>query len=135
VGKYLGKVLLIDDSAEERMMLAEELRRSQWIVEAVANARVGVDAAMTGQPDVIVTTAQTKSLARTLRSCIDHDVVIVGLANLTAAERAAAIAGGFDEVFRKPVAASLLHDFLSARIGVRSATPDRKTTKVTKLRR
>ncbi len=137
----MGKVLLIDDDVERRTSLAEALRRHRWIVETANGGRAGLDAAMRDQPDVVVTDLilsdiASLSFARSLRTFIEHDVVIVGLANELEALHSQARAAGFDEVFAKPVDVDQLHARLV--VGAVSNSPDldeRATSEIDRIRR
>lgn len=135
----LGKVLLIDES-DDRTSLAEALRRRGWIVETVSTGRLGIDAAMKNQPDIVVTElvlpeVQGLNYARTLRTCIEHDVLVVGITTELDALHAQARAAGFDEVRPKPVDVDGLHELLLSHRFPRSGRSDaRATRKMEKLK-
>src|SRR3954454_13782416 len=86
VANHLGKGLVVYESLDDRQQLADALRGLHWLVEVAPTGELGIDAAMKQQPDVIIAqVANSGSLrvtyARTLRTCIEHDALIVGLTN------------------------------------------------------
>jgi len=139
---YLGTVLVIDDDHDLRLSLAEDLRRLNWIVETAATGQTGIDAAMKGQPDIVITElalpdVQALSFARTLRSCIEDDALIVGITSTPAQLQADARTSGFDLVFAKPVDVDALQAALVARPAAKRLDDDnaRATTKMDRLKR
>jgi CheY-like chemotaxis protein len=133
VTTYFGKVLVIDDAIDDRLSLAEQLRSLRWLTETAPNGRTGIDAAMKGQPDVVISAivlpdVQGVHYARTLRSCIEHDIVIVGLGGHGDAP-------GFDIVFARPIDVGALHTWLLARVQPTDDSERRPTTKIKKLSR
>jgi DNA-binding response OmpR family regulator len=128
---FLGKLLLIDSDFEARMRLGDALRLRRWIVETAPNAKLGLDAATQGQPNIVITElalpdASGLHFSRSLRTCIEHDAVIVGVSVFGPEELEAARSAGFDEVFAKPVDLERLHRFLVASVGPEAAVPDRR---------
>jgi DNA-binding response OmpR family regulator len=140
VPTYLGKVLLIDDDLARRLSLAEALRAQQWLVETATGGRAGLDAAMKAQPDAVVTDLvlsdiASLSFARSLRTFIEHDVVIVGLSAELETLDSQARAAGFDEVFTNPVDVAQLHAHLTGAMNLTGDLDERATNEIERIRR
>jgi DNA-binding response OmpR family regulator len=135
-----GPILLIDDEIDERVALAEALRDRRWIVETAGTGRLGIDAAMKVQPRAVVTELVMADVshvhfARSLRTCVENDVVIVGITRGSAEILAEAKVAGLDEVFTKPVNITALDRYLAAALGLASDPDDRATTEMPRLKR
>lgn len=102
------RALIIDDEDESRHATARVFGSRGWTVETAHDLRSGIDAAMTHQPDVIVTELllpDVKSLqfARSLRSAVEHDIQVVALSRATPELLDEARREGFDLVLAKPL--------------------------------
>ena len=109
------RVLLIDDNDEHRRTLANALRARGWGVDAARNGREGLDIAARVQPDVVVTElilpdVRGFQFGRSLRSMVDHDLVVVALTRLGPELHGRALTAGFNHVQTKPLDVDELHD-------------------------
>jgi two-component system OmpR family response regulator len=108
------RILLIDDNDDQRSMLATALRSRGWSVEIARNAKRGVDAALRSQPEIVVTElilpdTRGFDFARSLRSMVEHDLLVIALTRVSEQLHKRALAAGFDFVLRKPFAVEVLH--------------------------
>jgi DNA-binding response OmpR family regulator len=102
------RVLLVDDNDEHRRMLANALRQRGWSVELARTGREGLDAAARVQPDVIVTELILPDVrgfhfGRSLRSIIEHDIVVIAVTRIGEELHGRALKSGFDHVLPKPL--------------------------------
>jgi DNA-binding response OmpR family regulator len=102
------RVLLIDDNDEHRRMLGSSLRARGWSVELARTGREGLDVAARVQPDVVVTElilpdVRGFQFGRSLRSMIEHDIVVIAVTRIGEELHGRALEAGFDHVLRKPL--------------------------------
>ena len=126
-------VLCSDD--EERRSWCAQLAAFGWRIYEAREIQAAIALAQTQQPHVVVTAVALPSgsgshFVRALRSVVEHDVKIVGIAE--AADLASALTdGGFDLVVTRPV------DFaaLQSSISVAEDHEDKKlTTRLPRLK-
>lgn len=108
------RLLLIDDNDDLRTSLARGLRSLGWSVEIACNAKDGLDAAAKAQPLVVVTELILPDIrgfnfARSLRSMVEHDLVVIALTRVAQELHGRALTSGFDHVESKPSNAEQLH--------------------------
>lgn len=113
------RVLLIDDNDDQRSTLANALRSRGWSVEIARNGKQGVDAALRVQPEIVLTELILPDVrgfdyARSLRSMVDHDLVVIALTRVTEELHGRALASGYDLVQRKPYPVDDLHQCMLA---------------------
>lgn len=110
-----GNVLVIDGDDDARHATADALRELGWRVYGARELRAAVELAMEYQPSAIISELALPgaigfAFVRTLRSAVDHDILIVGLTSEPPNQFDEARAAGFDEVFAKPADTSHIHD-------------------------
>lgn len=96
------------------MATANALRELGWKVYGANELRTAVELAMEYQPHAIITeltlpAVRGYAFVRTLRSAVDHDLVLVGLTRLSS-EQIDAARGMFDAIFVKPADIALVHE-------------------------
>lgn len=102
------RMLVVDPNEETRLTVAEHYRARGWLVFAAATTRQAIDLALDNQPDVIVVelfmpNVDPRHLLRTLRSSVEHDVRIVGVAQMSPTQFEHARQAGADAVVRRPL--------------------------------
>jgi len=107
------RVLLIDDNDDQRSILASALRSRGWTVEAARNGAQGIAAAQRAQPEVVLTELILPDVrgfdyARSLRSMVDHDLVVIAVTRIPEELHRRALSAGFDLIVRKPLEADEL---------------------------
>jgi CheY-like chemotaxis protein len=80
-----SQLLVVDPNEETRRMVVDHYDAQGWRVREAATTRDAIDVALEQQPDVMIVEfympqVEARHLFRTLRSSVEHDVVIVGLA-------------------------------------------------------
>jgi two-component system CheB/CheR fusion protein len=117
------RILVADDYADGREMLAFFLERQGHAVATAADGADAIAVASTFKPDVAILDigmpgVSGHAVARELRSQLGNAVTLVALSGLgEAADKARAADAGFDYHFTKPVDIAALSKFLA---GVRS---------------
>jgi DNA-binding response OmpR family regulator len=111
-----GIVIVIDDDDDARQLTADALRELGWKVYGAAELRSAVELAMEYQPRAIITELTLPAVhgyafVRTLRSAVDHDLMLVGLTKLPSPQIDAARTL-FDAVFEKPADITHIHERL-----------------------
>jgi DNA-binding response OmpR family regulator len=111
------RILLIDDNDDHCGQLARALRSRGWTVEIALNAKQGHDAAGRVQPELVISELILPDIrgfnfARSLRSMVEHDLVVIGLTRISEELHTRALAAGFDLVKRKPCSADALHEHM-----------------------
>jgi DNA-binding response OmpR family regulator len=101
------RVLLIDASDDQRSLLANALRARGWRVEIARNGKQGFDAAARVQPEIVVTELVLPDIrgfdfARSLRTAVEHDLLVIALTCIPEALHKQVLAAGFDHVVGKP---------------------------------
>lgn len=101
-------VLVVDDDEVSRRVTALVFEARGWTVDTAYDLRSAIDAAMRHQPQLIVTElllpdVHSLQFARSLRTVVDHDVVVVALTRATAETLDQARRDGFDVAFCKPL--------------------------------
>lgn len=102
------RVLIVDDDAAARDELARALAGRGWLVEMVGELASAITVAIANQPTIIVTElllpdVTSLQFARSLRSAVDNDVLLVAVSRAGADILEHARAAGFDLVFGKPL--------------------------------
>jgi len=110
----MKRLLLVDHHADEARELASQLRSRGWDVTIAATARTAFDMLPRVRPDAVIAElslpdAQGLHIARSLRSMVDHDIVVIALTRLVDQHGEHALAAGFDHVARKPAHVDALH--------------------------
>lgn len=111
---HARRLLLIDDNDDQRSMLANALRSRGWSVETARTGKDGLDAAVKAQPLVVITELILPDIrgfnfARSLRSMVEHDLVVIALTRVSPELHGRALTSGFDHVASKPIDADQLH--------------------------
>jgi DNA-binding response OmpR family regulator len=86
-------------------------------VIVATDVRTAVERAGNEQPFAIITElvlpdARGYYFARTLKTMVEHDVVVIGVTRVDARELDDALEAGFDVAFAKPVDIEMLHALL-----------------------
>lgn len=106
------RVLVVDDSAENRELLSRYLRAKGFVVELANDGQAGVECAVRWRPDVVLMDLQMPTLdgweaTRTLRSHPEPEVAAVPIIAVTAlampGDRERALEAGADAYLTKPV--------------------------------
>jgi DNA-binding response OmpR family regulator len=109
-------VLIVDDEAAcDR--LARELCARGWNVIVATDVRTAVERAGDEQPfaiisELVLPDARGYNFARTLKTMVEHDVVVIGVTQVDARQFDDALKAGFDVAFAKPVDIEALHALL-----------------------
>jgi len=113
------RILVADDYADGREMLAFFLGRQGHTVATAADGPDAITLASTFKPDVAILDigmpgVSGHTVARELRSQLGREVTLVALSGLgEAADKARAADAGFDHHFTKPVDITALSKFLA----------------------
>lgn len=110
-------VLLVDDDEAARDELSRELCARGWNVIVASDVRTAVERAGDEQPFAIISElmlpdARGYNFARTLKTMVEHDVVVIGVTQVDAREFEGALKAGFDVALEKPVDIETLHALL-----------------------
>jgi DNA-binding response OmpR family regulator len=113
-----GRVLLIDKIGDALDALVAGLRARSWEVDVAGTVQAAIECAIRSQPEAVVTEltlpdVKAHHFARTMRSCVEHDLVVVGVAH---APDALATDAGCDAVFAKPIEIDQLAGYLARSI-------------------
>ena len=117
------RVLLVEDSEDNQVLIARFLGAAGMHVEVAGNGREGIDKAQSGQYDLIVMDIQMPGVdgheaARTLRR-FGYDKPIIALtAHALKEDKERAYANGFSEYLTKPIDPSVLIQTLEERLSV-----------------
>src|ERR1051326_1772442 len=100
-------VLVIEDDEDTRRATIEQLLDRGLVVSAARDMRTAIDACALHRPEVIITElalpgARGYQFARSLRSFVEHDVIVVAATHMSARLFPQAVRAGFDYVFAKP---------------------------------
>ncbi|HEY5920959.1 MAG TPA: response regulator [Kofleriaceae bacterium] len=111
------RVLLVDDNDDQRSLLANALRARGWSVHIARNGKQGVDTAQRVQPEIVLTElilpdVRGLDYARSLRSMVEHDLLVIALTRVPPELHGRALASGYDHVHRKPFNADDLHQHM-----------------------
>ena len=103
-----SQLLVVDPNEDTRRLVAQHYDAQGWRVRDAATTREAIDIAFEQQPDVMIVEfhmpqVDPRHLFRTLRSSVEHDVVIVGLATPSPALDEQAKQSSADVVFPKPI--------------------------------
>ena len=115
-----GRLLLVDDAADVRMLLQVLLELDGWTVGLASDGPSGLAAALQERPDVVVLDVQLPGLSgpEVLRALRRHSetaaIPVVFLTGGPAADDAGLLALGARGVLRKPVDAGTVGDQLTA---------------------
>lgn len=128
------KRILIVEGSDFRFELAEHFQTLGWRVSDRKNLKAAIDAALSDQPHVIVTDLALEDthgyqFARSLRSVVDHDVLVIGLSGIGEEANEEARRSGFDAVFAKPI------DVARLQYAVEASDEMKLTTKLPRLDR
>lgn len=113
------RILVADDYADGREMLAFFLERLGHVVATAADGAEAITVAATFIPDVAILDigmpgVSGHTVARELRTQLGEGVTLVALSGLgEAADKARAAEAGFDQHFTKPVDITALAKFLA----------------------
>lgn len=132
-------MVFVDDNEELRRTSSDAFRQRGWTVTEAHDLRSALDAALTTKPHIIVTElllpdVREYHFVRTLRSTVDHDVTIIGVTRLPAAQFAGARLAGFTTIFEKPIDVAELHRTLIERVPADHAEDTRPTTQMSPIR-
>jgi DNA-binding response OmpR family regulator len=110
-------VLLVDDDEAARDRLTRELYARGWNVIVATDVRTAVERAGDEQPfaiisELVLPDARGYNFARTLKTMVEHDVVVIGVTKVDARQFDDALKAGFDATFAKPVDIDMLHALL-----------------------
>ena len=110
-------VLLVDDDEAARDRLIRELCVRGWNVIVATDVRTAVERAGDEQPfaiisELVLPDARGYNFARTLKTMVEHDVVVIGVTKVDARQFDDALKAGFDATFAKPVDIDMLHALL-----------------------
>jgi DNA-binding response OmpR family regulator len=110
-------VLLVDDDEAARDRLTRELYARGWNVIVATDVRTAVERAGDEQPfaiisELVLPDARGYNFARTLKTMVEHDVVVIGVTKVDARQFDDALKAGFDATFAKPVDIEMLHALL-----------------------
>ena len=110
-------VLLVDDDEATRDRLTRELYARGWNVIVATDVRTAVERAGDEQPfaiisELVLPDARGYNFARTLKTMVEHDVVVIGVTKVDARQFDDALKAGFDATFAKPVDIDMLHALL-----------------------
>lgn len=102
------QLLVVDPVDETRRAVVDHYDRQGWTVREASTIRQAIDAALDQQPDVMIVefnmpSVNPRHLFRTLRSSVEHDVVIVGVATPSPVLSDQVRDAAADVVMRKPV--------------------------------
>lgn len=123
-------VLIIEDNADARSTLHQLLTLLGHRVDAAANGAEGIEAALTGRPDVALIDLGLPGMdglevARRLRSGLANTVLLVALTgHASEDDRRGALDAGFDDHLAKPVDLDALNRLLADAAGrLKSSEP------------
>ena len=110
-------VLLVDDDEAACDGLSRELSARGWNVIVATDVRTAVERAGDEQPfaiisELVLPDARGYNFARTLKTMVEHDVVVIGVTKVDARQFDDALKAGFDATFAKPVDIDMLHALL-----------------------
>jgi len=112
------KVLIVDDSAVNRLVVREVLQPLGFEIREAENGLVGLNAALEFQPDLIIIDLVMPVMdgfefARRLRkSKLNHVIAIASSASVSEADRGESIVAGCDDFLPKPVDIQKLLSFV-----------------------
>ena len=126
-----GRVLIVE-AGDLRARIVDHFQDHGWEVRESATLREAIDAAQADQPHVIVTALALPDtagfgFARSLRVVIEHDVLVLAIANDPDATLDDARRAGFDAVFSAPL------DIVQLEIAARASDEHRRTGKMPRL--
>lgn len=112
--QYHGRLLIIDGDRDARRALANELRVRGWNVDLASTGRFGLDVAAQTQPQVVIVELSVGDvdglqLARTLRTLVENDLVMIAITDISGEQ---AVAAGYDAVFTAPIDLEALEEVL-----------------------
>jgi DNA-binding response OmpR family regulator len=100
-----GRILIVEHDTTDGA-IARHFEALGWDVVQSATVREAIDAAMRVPPDVVIVSLDLPDvaghqLARSFRSIVDHDIVVIALSHASAST-ADVLRAGFDAVFDEP---------------------------------
>jgi two-component system cell cycle response regulator DivK len=118
------KILIVEDNDMNLDMLSRRLMRKGFEIEAARDGQAGVDAAVAGDPDLILMDMSLPILdgweaTRRIKANPDtSSIPVVALtAHAMASDREKAMAAGCDDLYTKPIELPGLLDIISALLG------------------
>lgn len=113
-----SQLLVIDPNEETRRQVVAHYFAQGWNVRDAATTRTAIDISVEQQPDLMIVEfnmpdVEPRHLFRTLRSSVEHDVMIVGLAtpSPTLSEQAREVSA--DVVLEKPIDLQAIDAFVN----------------------
>ncbi len=112
------KVLVVDDSQDNRFLLSTYVKRSGGFVECACNGREAVEKAIMGDYDVVLMDLQMPELdgvsaMQLLRERNYHKPIVAVTAHAMKGDREQCLAQGFDSYLSKPISKTKLLEVLS----------------------
>jgi len=135
----MRRVLIIEDDANQREILALFIRESGWEVLEAPNGEAGILAAQSAKPELIFCDLLMQGLngfqvCRTLRAdpALKNTHIVVTSGRVFEADRAAALEAGANDYLQKPVALNRIQQVLDSLAPAKPAehpvpTPERST--------
>ena len=113
-----SQLLVVDPNEMTRRLVMDHYDAQGWHVRDAATTREAIDLALEQQPDVMIVefnmpNVDPRHLFRTLRSSVEHDVVIVGLATPSPSLLEQVRHASADAVLSKPIDLAAIDSIVS----------------------
>lgn len=126
----MGRVLIIEDDANQREILALHIREAGWDVLEATDGEAGIEAAQSSLPDVIFCDLLMQGVngfqvCRTLRSnpALRNTRIVVTSGRIFESDRIAAMEAGANDYLQKPVQLSRIGELLEGQARPHPPTP------------
>jgi CheY-like chemotaxis protein len=115
------RMLVIDDNHVSRRALVVHYRALGWHVASTSEVREAIDLAFEHRPHVIVIElfmqqADPRNIVRTLRTTVDQDICVIGIAEPSASMSELAREAGVEIMMPKPLDMNAVDELLELKV-------------------